>query len=350
MEKRNLIIYTGGTMGMARSAGANGALSPVAGHLPAMLAQLPELLPANNKNSVDAVEYDLIEYQPLLDSSDMTPDGWIKIAADIEQRYRDYSGFVVIHGTDTLAYTSSALSFFVENTRKPIVVTGSQLPFAVPRSDARNNIVSALQVATHMPPALAQVCVVFGCRILRGNRATKISAQAYDAFDSPRCARLGSIGIDIHFNQEMVLPTPDSDFRIQEQPPPHDAVAVIRLFPGFSPQIIDSVCSSPHLRGIVLEGYGSGNGPSSNPLFLDAIANACRQGIVVVVVAQPLEAKVEFGNYAVGDAIARAGAVSGADMTTEAALSKLYYLISLELNAVEIEARMGKSIAGEMSV
>lgn len=331
-------------MGMQVTADESSPLAPATGFLPNQLSRLQELQRPGFRGT-----YDLLEYDPLLDSSDMTPDVWLKIASDIEARYSQYDGFVVIHGTDTLAYTSSALSFFVENTRKPIVVTGSQLPFGVPRSDARNNIVSAMQVACDMPAELAQVCVVFGSRILRGNRATKTSATAYDAFQSPRASELGAIGIDINYNLDASLDNKSNDMRICERAPAPDSVAVVRLFPGFSATIIRAVCALPEMRGIVLEGFGSGNGPARNEAFLTAIADARRQGVVVVVVAQPLQAIVDFGDYAAGSAIGQAGAVSGCDLTTEAALAKLYYLISLELSAAEIEQRMVSDLAGEMS-
>lgn len=345
MPRHVLIIYTGGTIGMKPADAPDGPLAPAPGFLPKMMAEMPELQPTL---SAQVPTYELITYDPLLDSSDMTPDAWVKIGADIEKRYHDYDGFVVLHGTDTLAYTSSALSFFVENTRKPIVVTGSQLPFGVPRSDARNNIVTALQVAATMPEALAQVCVVFGSRILRGNRVTKTSASAYDAFDSPRFPCLGTVGIDVEYNLHLGLEQSASAIRVQESAPPRGSVAVIRLFPGFSPQIIESLCILPDIKGIVLEAFGSGNGPSSNQLFLDAIAAARQRGVVVVVVAQPMDGLVNFGNYAAGSALGKVGAISGRDLTTEAALTKIYYLIALGLGPQEIERRIQQPIAGEM--
>ncbi|MFK7805339.1 MAG: type I asparaginase [Anaerolineae bacterium] len=341
MSKKILVIYTGGTIGMQPSNRPDGSLAPAAGHLSQMMRTMPEL-------QTSATTFDLIEYDPLLDSSDMTPADWAKIATDIENHYHDYDGFVVLHGTDTLAYTSSALSFFVEGTRKPIVVTGSQLPFGAPRSDARNNIVTAFQVAAEMPPELAQVCVVFGSKILRGNRATKISAAAYDAFDSPRLPYLGTVGIDLIFNHDLALASPSAELRVQTNPPPNESIAVVRLFPGFSEQIIRSLCTNPDLKGIVLEAYGTGNGPSSDPDFLAAIADARQQGVVIIVVAQPLEGMVNFGAYAAGSALGQAGAINGRDLTTEAALTKLYYLISLKLGPAEIEDGMMRPIAGEM--
>lgn len=341
MSKKILVIYTGGTIGMKPSNRPDGSLAPAAGHLSQMMRDMPEL-------QASGCTFDLIEYDPLLDSSDMTPADWAKIATDIESHYNAYDGFVVLHGTDTLAYTSSALSFFVEGTRKPIVVTGSQLPFGAPRSDARNNIVTAFQVAAGMPLELAQVCVVFGSKILRGNRATKISAAAYDAFDSPRLPYLGTVGIEVIYNQDLALASPPAELRIQTNPPPNESIAVVRLFPGFSEQIIRSLCTNPDLKGIVLEAYGTGNGPSSDPDFLAAISAARQQGVVVIVVAQPLEGMVNFGSYAVGSALGQAGAINGRDLTTEAALTKLYYLISLKLSPAKIEERMVRPIAGEM--
>lgn len=339
--KKLLILYTGGTLGMRPDVAANGSLAPRPGYLANMLQQMPELQAAGST-------FDLLEYTPLLDSSDMTPANWVQIATDIEKHYEQYDGFVVLHGTDTLAFTASALSFFVEGIRKPIVVTGSQLPFGVPRSDAPNNIVTAFQVAATMPQSLAQVCVVFGSRILRGNRATKISASAYDAFDSPRFPYLGEAGISVSFNLSLAIKTPPKKLRIQATPPPNESVAVVRLFPGFSETIIHSLCTNPDLKGIVLEAYGSGNGPSRDTEFLASITAAREQGVVVVVVAQPAEGNVNFGNYAAGNLLGKAGAISGRDLTTEAALTKLYYLISRRLSPAEIETQMQQPLSGEM--
>ncbi|MBC52989.1 MAG: L-asparaginase 1 [Gammaproteobacteria bacterium] len=340
-RKRLLIIYTGGTIGMQQTPEG---LAP-ARDLAADIREMPEL---GQTFQTHPPVLDTLSYDPLLDSSDMTPGRWVQIAQDILQRYRHYDGFVVLHGTDTLAYTASALSFFLERTDKPVVLTGAQLPFAWPRSDARNNLISALEVAANMPDTMTQVCVVFGPRILRGNRATKVSAKAYDAFDSPRYPHLGAIGIDVEYNRRRRFPVAFGNFGKQGSLPPDDAVALIRLFPGFSATTLRAICDNSNLRGIVLEAYGAGNGPSQNQTFQDTIADAVRRGIVVVVVSQPLDGIVRMSSYAAGSALARAGAISGRDMTTEAALTKLYYLIALGYSAETIARKMKTPIAGEM--
>lgn len=341
MPKRILVIYTGGTIGMRLTPQG---LAP-ADDLTAEIMRMPELGRAFQEKPP---EIDTLAYSPLLDSSDMTPRRWITIANDIQSNYERYDGFVVLHGTDTLAYTSSALSFFIERTEKPVVVTGAQLPFGTPRSDARNNLISAIEVAANMPASMTQVCVVFGSKILRGNRATKISARAYDAFDSPRYPHLGSIGIEIEYQRRRRFPVAFGNFQRQGQIPPNDSVALVRLFPGFSAATLHAISAGENMRGIVLEAYGAGNGPSQDKDFLEAINSTVNKGIAVVVVSQPLDGIVQMSSYAAGSALARAGAVSGRDLTTEAALTKLYYLVALGYSADKIIARMKSPIAGEM--
>lgn len=349
MPGRLLILYTGGTIGMQQTARG---LAPAA-NLTNEILQMPELGSAFRG---DPPIIETLNYEPLVDSSDMTPGGWSRIAGDIARHYDAHDGFVVLHGTDTLAYTSSALSFFLNRSEKPVVVSGAQLPFGYPRSDARNNLISSLQVAASLPRALMPVCVVFGSRILQGNRATKVSAQAYDAFDSPRFPRLGSIGIDIEYASHPAFGAGRSgaregareDIHQEITPPPDDAVALVRLFPGFSAATLRAICGGENLRGIVLEAYGAGNGPSRDRHFIDAVRAAVEQGIVVVVVSQPLDGVVRMDSYAAGNALAGAGAVSGRDLTTEAALTKLYYLVARGYSAGEIRERMTVSLAGEM--
>lgn len=344
MPKKILIIYTGGTIGMKQT---TSGLAP-APDLAAEIVQLMELGPSFHHKPP---QLHTLSYEPLIDSSDMTPAIWLKIAGDIEARYDDFDGFVVLHGTDTLAYTSSALSYFIRRRGKPVVLTGAQLPFGFPRSDARSNLISAIEVAATMPESLAQVCVVFGSKIMRGNRVTKISANAYDAFDSPRFPLLGSIGIDITYSGSRAEAAQTLPVDMALQLPEDSAVALLRLYPGISASLLRAVCAGPGLRALVLEAYGSGNGPSRDPGFLCAVREAVDRGMVVVVVSQPLDGVVTFERYAAGSGLAGAGAVSGRDLTTEAAISKLYFLLSSGASsAAELIRAFKQPLAGEMAV
>jgi L-asparaginase len=342
MNRKLLIIYTGGTIGMKQTPAG---LAP-ASDLIAEMHALAELGPAFQKNPPDLAS---LVYDPLIDSSDMTPALWMKFALEIEQRFDEYDGFVVLHGTDTLAYTSSALSFFIRRAGKPVVLTGAQLPFGFPRSDARANLISAIEVAATMPAAMAQVCVVFGSKILRGNRATKISARAYDAFDSPRFPPLGHIGIDIQY---LGLPEQTTSVAVGQEfkTPAEGAVALLRVFPGISAEVFNALCAAPHLQAVVLEAYGSGNAPIRDSRFVTAVKAAVARGIVVLVVSQPLDGVVTFERYAAGSGLAGAGAISGRDMTPEAAVTKLYYLIACGLSSAQLKDALSQSLAGEMTV
>jgi L-asparaginase len=333
MPKRLLIIYTGGTIGMKQTVSG---LAP-AGDLAAEITQLIELGPAFQKNPP---LLHTLSYEPLIDSSDVKPSIWVQIARDIEQRYDEYDGFVVLHGTDTLAYTSSALSCFVRRQGKPVVLTGAQLPFGFPRSDARSNLISAIEVAANMPASMAQVCVVFGSRIMRADRVTKVSASAYDAFDSPRSPVLGNIGIDVHFQPARRLIADHSTPLPALNLPPDGAVVLLKLYPGITTHLLRSVCADPEIKAVVLEAFGSGNGPSRDLEFLSEVRAIVERGIVVLVVSQPLDGVVSFGRYAAGTGFAGAGAISGGDLTTEAAVTKLYYLLACGLDTAEIATEL----------
>ena len=283
------------------------------------------------------------ELDPLIDSSNATPDTWCTIARMIYEHRDDHAGFVVLHGTDTMAYTSSALSFLLPAFGKPVVVTGSQIPIARARSDGRQNLTGALQVAAR--PDVPEVSLLFGEVLLRGNRATKIDASGLDAFESPRCAPLAEIGVDMSVNHSIVR-WPRGEPGLLAGQLAH--VAAVRLFPGFSASILANLCRSP-LQGLVIEAYGAGNGPSDDREFLAAIENATSQGIVVVVVTQCVRGSVQPGAYATGSALMRAGAVPGFDMTSEAALTKLAVLLGQGLDAATVAETMQHDLAGELS-
>ncbi len=334
MRDSVFVLHTGGTIGMVDS--AEGA-SPVAGALAPYLDWIVD----NSAGDLPSIEF--LELDPPIDSANATPEDWCEIAQVLHERRADHSGFVVLHGTDTMAYTSSALSFLLPSFGKPVVVTGSQIPISRTRSDGRQNFIGALQVAAR--PDLREVSLLFGEVVLRGNRATKIDASGLDAFDSPRLAPLADIGIDIVANPSI---TPAGDGEARLVPGPLGKVAAMRLFPGFSASILANLCRPP-LQGLVLEAYGAGNGPANDRDFLRAIERAASDGIVVVVVTQCVRGSVQPGAYATGSALLRAGAVPGYDMTSEAALTKLAVLLGEGPDPATVAALMQRNIAGELT-
>jgi len=328
------VLHTGGTIGMVPTA---------AGHAPVANALGPYLdwIVANSGGELAPISF--LELDPPIDSANATPEDWCTIARILYERRADHSGFVVLHGTDTMAYTSSALSFLLPGFGKPVVVTGSQIPITRIRSDGRQNFIGALQVATRSE--LHEVTLLFGEVLLRGNRATKMDASGLDAFDSPRFPPLAEIGIDIVVHRELLRP-PDNSSRLTAGRLGH--VAAMRLFPGFSASILANLCQPP-LQGLVIEAYGAGNGPSEDRDFLAAIETATSQGIVVVVVTQCVRGSVQPGAYATGSALINAGAVPGYDMTPEAALTKLAVLLGQDFSRATVERLMQQDIAGELS-
>jgi L-asparaginase len=328
------VLHTGGTIGMVDS--PEGA-APVAGALAPYLDWIVD----NSAGDLPPIEF--LELDPPIDSANATPQDWCAIAQVLHERRADHAGFVVLHGTDTMAYTSSALSFLLPSFGKPVVVTGSQIPISRTRSDGRQNFIGALQVAAR--PDLSEVSLLFGEVVLRGNRATKIDASGLDAFASPRLAPLADIGIDIVVNPS-IAPAGDGEARLV--PGPLGTVAATRLFPGFSASILANLCRPP-LQGLVIEAYGAGNGPANDRDFLTAIERAAADGIVVVVVTQCVRGSVQPGAYATGSALLDAGAVPGYDMTSEAALTKLAVLLGEGPDSGTVAAMMQRNIAGELT-
>ncbi len=336
MKKRVCILYTGGTIGMKPT---SRGYAPEAGYLGRVMASMPDF------SSPEMPEYVIREYSPLLDSSNMGPKHWLAIARDIADTYHDFDGFVVIHGTDTMAYTASALPFMLEGLAKPVVITGSQIPLCRVRSDGRENLVTALMVVAGTP--IPEVCLCFGNRLLRGCRSTKVDAAGFQAFDSPNYPDLGHIGVTIRPHPELILQArPVNGLTVH---PLSDArVGALRLFPGISAELVANVLRSP-LQGLVLETYGMGNGPSNDTDLMGVLAEASDRGVVIVNCTQCLRGTVDQGGYEAGSALARAGVVSGADMTAEAALTKMIYLFSLGLAPEDIRTRMPMNLRGELT-
>jgi L-asparaginase len=328
------VLSTGGTIGMVDTPDG---YAPVPGALEPYLNWIIE----NARSELPPIAF--LELDPPIDSANATPEDWCAVARVLYERRAEHAGFVVLHGTDTMAYTSSALSFLLPDFGKPVVVTGSQIPIARTRSDGRQNLIGALQVAARSD--VREVTLLFGEVLLRGNRATKIDAFGLDAFDSPRFPPLAEIGIDIVVNQSLAR-TATEDPRLMAGR--LGKVAATRLFPGFSGSILANLCRAP-LQGLVLEAYGAGNGPSNDPEFLAAIEAATAQGIVVVVVTQCARGSVQPGAYATGSALMHVGAVPGYDMTSEAALTKLAVLLGQGYDPSTVAHSMQRDIAGELS-
>jgi len=337
MRKRVYIAYTGGTIGMSRT---RDGYRVARGYLQRQMDAMPEL------GHPSMPEFAINEYDPLLDSSNMTPREWVAIARDVAANHQRYDGFVVLHGTDTMAYTSSALPFMLNGLGKPVVITGSQIPLCEVRNDARENLITSLLIAAnyHIP----EVTLYFGGKLLRGCRATKVSADGFAAFASPNAPPLGTVGIDIEINWEMVRKAHGRK-RLRVDAFGSAVVSALRLFPGISPELVRNVLRRP-LQGLVLEAYGVGNGPDHDRAFLGALAEATKRGVVIVDCTQCLEGTVNLGGYATGSALARAGVISGYDMTAEAALTKMYYLFSRGYDAKRVKREMQRDLRGEMSV
>ena len=336
MRKRVYIAYTGGTIGMKKAAAG---YVPAPGYLQKQMKKLPEL-----KNSIMPA-YKIREYDPLLDSSNMTPQDWIKIADDIAVHYDQYDGFVVLHGTDTMAYTASALPLMLKGLQKPVIITGAQIPLCEVRNDGRENLITAMLIAANF--AIPEVCLCFGSKLLRGNRAIKVDADGFDAFDSPNFPALGRVGIEIKINWDLILPPAKTPQPVVVRPMRESRVAVLRLFPGISADIVRNVLQPP-IKGLVLETYGIGNGPQ-DPELIKALQTASELGIVIINCTQCIKGSVNMEDYATGSALERSGVISGFDMTVEAAVAKMVYLFSRDLTPQEVKDKMQTDMRGELS-
>ncbi|WP_286232420.1 asparaginase [Thalassotalea sediminis] len=334
MKKKIYIAYTGGTIGMKTS--EHGYI-PAKGHLIDSIQNMPEFY------RDEMPEFTLKEYAPLIDSSNMTPSDWQRIADDIADNYHTYDGFVVLHGTDTMAYTSSALSFMFEDLSKPVIVTGSQIPFSQLRSDGQVNLLNSLYIAANYP--INEVGLFFNNRLYRGNRAIKAYADGFNAFDSPNMEPLLEAGINIKVLSGKIANTFDDKLtmsRITPQP-----VGVVHLYPGISHELIANVIKQP-VKALIVRSYGVGNAPQDEKL-LALLSDANDQGIIIVNCSQCIKGKVNMEGYATGTALSRCGVISGQDMTLEATLTKLHYLLSQSLSITEVKRLFVQNLRGELT-
>lgn len=339
---RVLLIYTGGTVGMGQNP-LTGALEPLDfNHL---ADSMPEF-------KLIKTDIDVYQFTPPIDSSDMAPKNWAQIVRIISRNYADYDGFVILHGTDTMAYTASALSFMLENLTKPVILTGSQLPIGQLRTDGKENLITSIELATLKDedgnPRIPEVCIYFSGRLLRGNRSTKINADGFYAFDSFNYPHLCDAGVNFVFHDHHIL-KPDFGKPMIPHTGMDSNVAVFSIFPGIQERIMRDFLASRDLRGIVMRTYGSGNAPQ-NSWLTPLLRRAAQRGVVIVNISQCVAGSVVMGRYDTGYQLINAGIVSGGDSTVEAAITKLMYLQAHYSEPNTIRHLMSKSLAGEMTV
>ena len=335
-----LLIYTGGTIGMIKDS-ETGVLKSFDFNY--LLDNIPEL------NLLDC-SIDSISYRNPIDSSNMNLNYWVDIAEKIENNYEDFDGFVVLHGSDTMSYSASALSFMLENLAKPVIFTGSQLPIGDLRTDAKENLITSIQIASLQEkgkPVIKEVCLYFEYKLYRGNRTTKINAEHFEAFASLNYPDLAESGVYLKVNNEHLFkPNLKKAFNVHRDL--DNNVAIIKIFPGISERLLKSIFSTPNLKGVVLETYGAGN-TSTEKWFIDLLKDAINNNIKIVNVTQSSGGSVIMGQYETSTELQKIGLISGKDITTEAAITKLMYLLSKNLSAKVFKTFFETSIRGEIS-
>ncbi len=335
MQKKVCIIYTGGTIGMKPT---EHGFAPKEGYLKSVLENMPEL------KSDEMPLFELIEYHPLLDSSYISVDEWVKIAKDIKDNHDKYDGFVILHGTDTMAYTASALSFMLDGIKKPIILTGSQIPFCKLRTDARDNLITSMLIAANYN--IPEVCLYFGGKLLRGNRSTKVGSDQLVAFDSPNFPALLEAGVKMIPNTHIIKEADKNQELTLNEFKKH-RIAVIKIFPGIQFATFQGLLTND-LKGIVIEAFGSGNVPGG-PNLENLLRKAKENHTVVVVCTQCVRGSAVIGRYETSKILFENSAVSGYDMTVEAAVTKLYSLLSKDYPYDTIRALMEKNLKGELT-
>lgn len=333
-----LIIYTGGTFGM--SADERGILK--AFNFEEVIEKLPEL------KSLE-LQIQVIAFSEPIDSSNVSPKDWQNLAHIIEQNYDQHDGFVILHGTDTMAYSASALSFMLLGLGKPVIFTGAQIPIGSTRSDARENLITALEIASTKikgRPRVSEVCIYFNFVLLRANRSQKVSSRTFSAFQSKNYPPLAESGITIEYNEDALAGFSNQSLRVQDQV--NTDVALLKIFPGISKLMIAAILKIENLRGIVMETFGSGN-VMTDPWFIDALAESIKRGVIIINVSQCIGGTVEMGKYEPGVILSKIGVIPGGDMTTEATLTKLMILLGNETSSDVVVKKVAIPMNGEMN-
>ena len=335
-KKKVCILYTGGTIGMVPT---EFGYAPKKDYFHTLLSQFHQM------RNPSLPEWNVIEFDPLLDSSNIAVQEWNNIGKTIAEHYDEYEGFVVLHGTDTMSYTAAALSFMLEGLNKPVIFTGAQIPLCELRSDGRDNLINSIIIAGE--GHVREVCVYFGNKLLRANRSTKIASKDLHAFDSPDYLPLAEVRIDICYNESaMALPSKPKTFHFTElQSFP---IGVLKLFPGFQFELFEGMINS-NLKAVVLEAFGSGNIPTNNHALVEGIRKSAENGTIITVTSQCHKGGTTLGTYATSNDLVQSGAISASDMTTEAAIAKLYYLFSCGYDTERVKLLMETNLRGEMN-
>jgi L-asparaginase len=338
-KSKILVIYTGGTIGSFRDK-KTGSLMPV--NFEKLKSLLPELDHLN-------VTLTIKSFENPIDSSDMLPEDWLKLLEIIEINYHKFDGFVILHGTDTMAYTASAISFLISGLQKPVIFTGSQLPVNINRTDGRENLITAIEIASmkhNGTPVIKEVCIYFEYKLFRANRTSKTSAEHFNAFESLNYPPLAEAGVHINFNKKAFLKSGKSKTAFHKKI--NTSVSLVKIFPGISGEIFESIIQSSNTKALVIETFGSGN-LGNKPEILKWLEVAVNKGIIVVNITQCQKGSVKQQEYRAGQVLEAIGVTGGADITTEAAITKLMYLLSKNYSPHKIKELFGKSLKGEMS-